>query len=157
MLSAKHIGSRRLMRAGVKSAEFQTVPLPNRSLAFRIGGIGLSSERTERRIALTEGLTAMSNENVYGFAGPKGSVAIGSEAATALGQLLEELEVLSWSSGDAGFNFVAHRFKVEISRPNPDRETISKCWKALQAAAIFNGALGLVERMESLLRAMRLA
>jgi hypothetical protein len=100
----------------------------------------------------------MSNENVYGFAGPQGSVALRSEAAptTALDQLLEELEVVSWSSGDAGFNFVAQRFKLEISRPNPDHETVRKCWKALRAALVFNGAWGLVERIESLLRAMPL-
>jgi hypothetical protein len=97
------------------------------------------------------------NENVCGFAGPKGSVAIASVAETALDQLLEELEVLSWSSGDAGFKFVAGRFKVEISRPDPDHETVSKCWKALQAALVFNAALGLVERLESLLRDLSLA
>ena len=95
----------------------------------------------------------MSDENAYVFVGPKGSVAIGSEAETALDQLLEELEVLSWTSGDAGFRFVAHRFQVEISRPAPDHETVSKCWKALQAALVFNGALGLIDRIESLLRA----
>ena len=99
----------------------------------------------------------MSDENGYVFVGPKGSVAIGSVAETALDQLLEELEVVSWSSGDAGFKFVADRFKVEISRPNPDPETVSKCWKALQAALVFNGALGLVERIESLLRDLSLA
>jgi hypothetical protein len=99
----------------------------------------------------------MSDENVYGFAGPEGSVALESGAAGALNQLLEELEILSWSSGDAGFKFVADKFKVEISRPHRDQDAVSKCWKALQAAAIINGALGLVERIGSLLRAMRLA
>ena len=97
----------------------------------------------------------MSEENLYVFVGPKGSVAIGSVAETALDELLEELEVLSRASGDAGFIFVAGRFKVEISRPNPDPETVSKCWKALQAALVFHAALGLVDRIESLLRAMR--
>jgi hypothetical protein len=97
----------------------------------------------------------MSEENFKGFAGPKGSVAIESEAETALDQLLEELEVLSWFSGDAGFRFAVQRFKVEMSRPDPDHETVSKCWKALQAALVFHAALGLVDRIESLLRAMR--
>src|SRR4051812_24891636 len=97
----------------------------------------------------------MSEERFYRFAGPKGSVAIESEAETALDQLLEELEVLSRASGDAGFIFVAHKFQAEISRPHPDPEAVSKCWKALHAALVINGALGLVERIESLLRAMR--
>ena len=97
----------------------------------------------------------MSDEDVYVFVGPKGSVAVGSVAETALDQLLEELEFLSWSSGDAGFRFVARKFQVEIRRPDPDHETVSKCWKALQAALVFNGALGLIDRIESLLRAMR--
>ena len=79
----------------------------------------------------------MNDENAYVFVGPNGSVAIGSEAETALDQLLEELEVLNWTSGDAGFRFVAQRFQVEISRPDPDHETVAKCWKALHAALIF--------------------
>jgi hypothetical protein len=74
-----------------------------------------------------------------------------------LADVLNELEDLSWFSGDAGYKFAAQRFKDEICRPERDLVVVRRRWIAVRAAATINRDFGLVERTERLLQAMRLA
>ena len=97
------------------------------------------------------------DEKIYAFAEPRGSVALSSGSASVFADVLNELEELSWFSGDAGYKFAAQRFKDEICRPERDLDVIRRRWIAVRAAATINRDFGLVERTERLLQAMRLA